>query len=224
MYCKYCGKEIDNDSTFCCKCGKLLSNGTEIPSTKNLSKDKISSIQSESTVNIKILKEKSDTGEKARKFILQLLKQSLYIGLLIISAFIIKAIAYGISISTPIPEVTIEEQNNFNDEIFKLENPNGAPSFEELKANNFQRDYKKYPRRLNYSFGLIALEYLKLGEFKYDSQIQNMSQLYNINESRKEILEYESEKIADTTLWISLGILVGGYLVFLFIKWLIKNN
>lgn len=28
MYCKYCGKVIDNDSTFCMYCGKSLSNNT----------------------------------------------------------------------------------------------------------------------------------------------------------------------------------------------------
>lgn len=32
MYCKYCGKQIDDDSTFCKYCGKSLSGVTNLPS------------------------------------------------------------------------------------------------------------------------------------------------------------------------------------------------
>lgn len=224
MYCKHCGVEIDNDSIFCSKCGKPLTinpykkrDTTDIP---NLSE----SPKSEDIEKVKNIQEKKVSEDKTRKTVKIILRQLLYIGLLIISAFIIKTITYHISMSRVIPTVTEENQMRFNDEFFKLLNPNGVPSIEELKANNFQRDYRKYPQNTNIPIGLIATEYLRFGDFTYDDKLYSPIQLENINMARKEILEEESENIADTTLKIALGILIGGYFLISFIRWLLRNE
>ena len=223
MYCKHCGAEIDNDSIFCSKCGKPLGTNSFVKRNTIDAPDVSESSKPDDIVNVKIIKEKKVSGGKTQKIVKIVLKQILYIGLLIISAFIIKSIPYHISMSRVIPTVTEENQIRFNEEFFKLQNPNGVPSIDELKANNFQRDYSKYPQNTNIPIGLIATEYLLFGDFTYDDKLYSPSQLENINIARKEILEEESESIADTALKIALGILIGGYLLISFIRWLLRN-
>ena len=37
MYCKHCGELIDNDSTFCCKCGKRVAPCSEPKRAQSMS-------------------------------------------------------------------------------------------------------------------------------------------------------------------------------------------
>ena len=215
MYCKYCGSQVDNDSQFCSHCGKSIS---------SIPKERVSKpnqeIANKDTINVQIIKQKTNVEEKAKNTIKFLLRQIGLILLFFVIALIIGLSVHSIQMQSPIPNVSEEAQKNFNNEIFKLENPNGVPSLEELKANNFKRDYNKYPYNGTYSFGLPAAQYLQLGSFKYDDEISSMSQLEKITETRQYFLEKHAEENAKITFWIIFFSILGIYYMFLFIKWL----
>ena len=67
MYCKYCGKQIDDNSTFCNHCGKQLVEKQKItiefnkPNIPNISEIKETAIKSKDT----IVKKSSELYDKA---------------------------------------------------------------------------------------------------------------------------------------------------------------
>lgn len=204
MFCKYCGKVIDDDSTFCSYCGMSLNSSTISDSSKE---EKLEdSIENDSSTNIPnptfevIVKRsnKFNTENKVRNTIKLTLKELVIIFICCGIAYVGKLVAYQINyISHPIPVVTAEEQEQYNLAM------------------------RGHPHCVG---GIIEL--IKLGEFKYDSELTNcnIALLTNVTEIRTRILKIHSEKVSQYAFWlifITLPLL--RYLI-IFKKWLVKDN
>lgn len=204
MYCKYCGKQITDDSIFCQYCGgKVDLKKSEYNYTEPLVKEITSSTHLNSpTIKVVLEKPKTNTEEKARNATKRVLRELAVLTIIIIFAFFSGVIGYFIVHSTPIPEVTEEEQQAFNDAILEKE-----------KENPYE-----------ISFGLDAAKYLKLGDFKYDNDISVMSELNNITDTRNALLDINSKEIGRNVFWIVLISLAFCRYLYMFSRWILKGN
>lgn len=242
MYCKHCGQLIDDDSTFCRFCGmpqnsiasnepskdEIIENVVDNETTDEIedaTENDSSTNKPNPTIEVIVKKpQKPNVENKARNVIKLILKEIAIILLCGGIAYLGKLVAYKIEYnSNPIPEVSAQDQKAFNDSIFHKQYPNGTPSYEELEANNWQWDEEKYPRVDVFAFGLYT-SYIKLGEFKYDSKIFDLSQMEDITTTRQELLKSYSEEVSEYAFWIILITLPSLRYLILFVRWLVKGN
>lgn len=148
--------------------------------------------QEEEVVNVKVVKPKI-TEAQAKEKTLNVLKELKFFILMFAPAFVIGILTFYVYcyVIYPIPEVSSVAQRSYHD------------------AN-----------RGNYGTKISGTNYLRLGEWKYDHEINSMAQLSEINFSRKCILERHAEDTANIIFWILLiGVPVIGYATRL-VKWL----
>lgn len=92
-----------------------------------------------------------------------------------------------------------------------------------IVSNDNQRTYtQEVLKRMDNSpqqyFGDLKLEYL--GSYKYDNEITSISQLDEINHTRKYILDNKSYSYSRITAWILLSALILFRYISKLIKWL----
>jgi len=220
MYCKHCGKVIDEDSAFCRYCGKSQDSPKE-----DIHQDSTCSLDMQpnsSSIKIEIVKPSTINEDKAKKGVKTIIKEIALIALFIGIAFLGKTIAFEIICSSHYPEVTQEEQEAFNRDVLKKQYPNGFPPVEEYASGNWDRS--KYPEVLDISFGLEAAKYLHYGDFKYDKEATSLSQLEDMNQFRKDSLYFHASETAEIVFWILLiGLPLIRYILLIAI-WLLKSD
>ena len=220
MYCKHCGKEIAEDSTFCRYCGKPQDTLKEDQPQNLTGSNENQPVPS--SIKVEVVKPKRFTEDKARKWTLIVLKEICIIALFVGIAFLVKAITFEMINSTDYPKVSQEDQEAFNSAIMKKQYPNGLPPIEEYASGNWDRN--KYPENSEISFGLDAMKYLHWGEFKYDKEASSLSQLEDLNQFRKDAIYFHASDTAEIVFWI---LLIGLPLIRYFLlmaKWLFKSS
>lgn len=220
MYCKHCGKEIDEDSAFCRYCGKPQDLPKEEKGQE--SRDTLDMQPVPSSIKVEVVKPKRITEDKARKWTLVVLKEIFIIALFVGIAFLVKVITFEMINSTDYPKVSQEDQEAFNSSIMKKQYPNGIPPIEEFASGNWDRN--KYPENSNIDFGLDAMKYLHWGDFKYDKEATSLSQLEDLNQFRKDSLYIHALESSKIVFWILLiGLPLVRY-ISLIAMWLLKGN
>lgn len=218
MFCRYCGKQIPNDSIFCQHCGKSVDVVMDNSSTNvDVKEEKVNALK------IEIIKSSDNKNdEKAKKFVSGFIKEIALITLFVGIAYAGKVLLYIIFIlSNQPPLVTEERQEAFKDAIFKLKYPNGLPPIEQYLEGSY--DKEKYPTVYNFSCG-IPLAELGVGEYKYDKEATEMSDYENLNDFRKCALERHAENASKILFWtLLIGIPLLRYIILLF-KWLISET
>lgn len=220
MYCKYCGKEIAEDSAFCRYCGKPQ----DLPKEEmgKESRDSLDKRSDSSTIKVEIIKPSIITEDKAKKGVKTIIKEIALIALFIGLAFLGKAITFEMINSTDYPKVSPKDQEAFNSAIMKKQYPNGLPPIEEFASGNWDRNI--YPENKNISFGLEAAKYLHWGDFKYDKEATSLSQLEDLNLFRRDSLYFHALDTSEIVFWILLiGLPLIRYIL-LMTKWLFKSN
>lgn len=216
MYCKHCGKQIDDDSAFCRYCGKPQ----DLPMEEDDQESKISLDKrpDSSLIKVEIVSPSIMTEDKAKKGVKNVMKEIALITLFVGIAFGSKALIFDAINSSYYPEVTSDEQEAFNNAIMKKQFPNGFPPVEDIINGKWDRN--RYPEVTNISFGVEAAKYLHWGDFKYDKEATSLRQLEDLNQFRKDSLYIHASDTAELFFWILLiGLPLLRYIILL-IKWL----
>lgn len=240
MFCKYCGKQIDNDSIFCRYCGKVQDTAKE----KHPQKESIGSDHPSNKTEL--VKSQKQNKDGANRRVLKILMEIGFIALVVLFAFLIKGITFQAINSQQYPEVSNKDQKAFNDAIYKKQHPEETNKHNNpLPSNATSEDWYKQIRQRKFNeyadqptkyvglevaqaeskdfFGAEAAKYLKWGDFKYDKEAHSLSQLYDINEFRKTAIYSHASKTSDGLFWRMLfGILIFRYIMM--ILWRKKPN
>lgn len=167
-------------------------------------KNSIQSIQIETPIDVNILPKmkfsKDEIIQKMKKTIKKLLKETVVLLIFFISSALISSLTYYIYFEVFRPELVSEhDQSLFNS-----------------KYNIIYHTIIPYRTELN--FDDLAL--LKFGDFKYDSELTCLDDLYDINTFRLQMLEAKTKTISWYVFIIILSILIITRYLFVFIKWL----
>ncbi len=225
MYCKHCGKKIDDDSSFCAFCGKELSSTVLNHDDQHF----------DSSTNTSVTEINCDSN-KSRKIVITIIKEVCFIALFGALSLGISCLGMDIfkNIYEP-PIVSEEKQQEFNDSIYYRSRP---LAYEDLTYDEYRAEikrqldvelknpkyYKKFdhtPRAI-YSVGDI-LPLIKFGEWKYDESIP-ASELQYINDRRKSELNIRARELQDTLLKSLFIALVTIRFIYLLIRWLRKKE
>lgn len=230
MYCKYCGKEIADDSIFCKYCGKQLSVELEIPNS-DISNQQINNKKDKSKGHQKL-----ENNRLAKSIVIRCGKEFFYILLFFVSAFAIAYFGKSVFITAYTPPVISEEkQREFNDSVDYRSRP---WQYDNLTYEEYQEASRKaydawskdihhmnkyiYAHRNDYYIGDI-LPLIGYGEWKFDEGFP-FSELSHINEVRQAKLNIISEDFYQILFWsVLVGFITIRYL-YLLIKWLTKKE